>query len=96
MGGFCQEITGFVTFSLSFSWKLIEIWEKLLKTMGASTHTFKKCGRWSTHSTHISVAPGCYNEIHSTDRDMKVVNSILSTPTGFITFQFIIYLHLKI
>ena len=54
---FCHGITKFITFFKQFLWKMMEIWEKLPKTMGASTHTFKNCGCLSTHSTHTNGGP---------------------------------------
>ena len=44
-------------FSILFLWKLMESWKKLPKSVGASTHTFKNHGFWSTHSTHTNEEP---------------------------------------
>ena len=59
----CYGITKFLKFFYTIFIKMMEIWEKLPKTTGASTHTFKYCGCWSTHSTHTNVDPEIHGKI---------------------------------
>ena len=54
---FCHGITNFIIFFTQFQWNIMEIWEKLPKTIVSSTHTFKNCGCWSTHCTHTNRGP---------------------------------------